>query len=225
MGLEYMKITGYLDKNFNNPIDGDPYKVMINPNSVQLNRKIQYNDQQAINSSAPSQKYKNTPSEELSFEIIIDCTGVVFSKRISMDQEIKLLKNTIYTYKGKIHRPNYVKIQWGKSLVFKGVLKTFNTTYTLFRPNGSALRAKISLNFEEYISPKKKNKKEKKRSPDITHLVEVVEGDSLPQLCSKVWETPFHYIQVAKYNNLNKFRKLKGGEELIFPPIIKSQAV
>ena len=28
------------------------------------------------------------------------------------------------------------------------------------------------------------------------------------------------YIQVAKFNNLNKFRNLSGGSQLIFPPII-----
>ncbi|MDE1206981.1 hypothetical protein [Tenacibaculum larymnensis] len=221
MGLEFLKITGYTDENFSTPVPGEPYKVMINPNSIKWNRRIQYNEQQPIDSSKPSQKYKNTPSDELSFEIVIDCTGVVFSKRIDMAKEIKALEDIVYTYNGKIHRPNYVKIQWGANLSFNSVLKKFNTTYTLFRPDGSPLRAKISLSFGEYVSEKKKKKKEKKESPDVTHLVEVIEGESLPQLCNKVWNSPNHYIQVAQYNGLNKFRKLKGGQELIFPPIIK----
>ncbi|MGG8496989.1 hypothetical protein ACQY1Q_11260 [Tenacibaculum sp. TC6] len=221
MGLEFMKITGYLDENFTNPVPGEPYKVMINPNSIKWNRKIQYNEQQPIDSSKPSQKYKNTPSDELSFEIVIDCTGVVFSKRIDMAKEIKAIEDIVYTYNGKIHRPNYVKIQWGANLSFSSVLKTFNTTYTLFRPDGSPLRAKVALSFGEYVSPKKKSKEEKKESPDVTHLVEVVEGENLPQLCTKVWNSPYYYIQVAKYNNLNKFRNLKGGQELLFPPLIK----
>lgn len=222
MGLEFMKITGYYDGDYTKPFAGDPYKVMINPNSIKWNRKIQYNEQQAIDSSKPSQKYKNTPSGDLSFEIVIDCTGVVFSKRIDMGEEMKALEKIIYTYDGKIHRPNFVKVQWGSDLVFKGVLKSFNTTYTLFRPDGSPLRAKVSLGFSEYTSPKKKCKEEKKQSPDITHLVEVVEGENLPQLSNKVWDDPFYYIQVAAYNGLNKFRNLKGGQELIFPPIVKS---
>ncbi|SEE65217.1 hypothetical protein SAMN04487765_3605 [Tenacibaculum sp. MAR_2010_89] len=221
MGLELMKITGYLDGDFNTPIPGDPYKVMINPNEIKWNRKILYNEQQPIDSSKPSQKYKNTASDELSFDIVIDCTGVVFSKRIDMATEIKTLEDIVYTYNGKIHRPNYVKIQWGNNMSFKSVLKTFNTNYTLFRPDGSPLRAKVSLSFGEYVSSKRKCKEEKKESPDITHLVEVVEGESLPQLCTKMWNSPFHYIQVANYNGLNKFRKLEGGKELIFPPIIK----
>jgi len=125
----------------------------------------------------------------------------------------------VYDYDGKIHRPNYVIVQWGSDLIFKSVLKSFNTTYTLFRPDGSPLRAKVALSFGEYVSPKKKSKEEKKESPDVTHLVEVVEGESLPQLSYKVWNSPFYYVQVAQYNGLNKFRNLKGGQQLLFPPI------
>ncbi|WP_442266828.1 CIS tube protein [Tenacibaculum sp. ZS6-P6] len=222
MGLEHMKIAGYYDGDFTNPIPGDPYKVMINPNTIKWNRKIIYNKQRPIDASKASQKYKNSGIDDLSFDIVIDCTGVVFSKRVDMATEIKTLEDIVYKYDGKIHRPNFVKVQWGSNISFKGVLKTFNTTYTLFKPDGSPLRAKVSLSFEEYVSPKKKCKVEKKESPDITHLVEVVEGESLPQLCNKVWNNPLYYVQVANYNGLNKFRNLKGGQELIFPPIIKS---
>ncbi|WP_083629274.1 CIS tube protein [Tenacibaculum agarivorans] len=219
MGLEYMKITGYYDGDFMKPIPGNPYEVMINPNSIKWNRKIHYNNQQPIGSSQASQKYKNTAIDELSFEIVIDCTGVVFPKRINMANEIKALEDIVYDYDGKIHRPNYVIVQWGSDLIFKSVLKSFNTTYTLFRPDGSPLRAKVALSFGEYVSPKKKSKEEKKESPDVTHLVEVVEGESLPQLSYKVWNSPFYYVQVAQYNGLNKFRNLKGGQQLLFPPI------
>ena len=221
MGLELMKITGYSDENFTNAISGDPYTVMMNPESIVWDRSIDYNEQQPIDSSSTSQKYKSTPSENLSFDIVIDCTGVVDPKRTDLSREIKALAAIVYKYNGKIHRPNFVKIQWGADIAFCGVLKSFNTTYTLFKPSGSPLRAKISLAFGEYISPEKRKKKDNKTSPDITHRVEVVEGESLPQLCNKIWDTPYYYIRVAEFNDLNKFRRLKGGAQLLFPPIIK----
>jgi hypothetical protein len=31
-----------------------------------------------------------------------------------------------------------------------------------------------------------------------------------------------YYIQAARYNDLNKFRHLKGGEKLVFPPLLQS---
>ncbi|PXY47383.1 hypothetical protein DMB68_06605 [Flavobacterium hydrophilum] len=216
-----MKITGYTDENFQQAFAGQPYTVMINPETIKWQRGIEYNEQQAPNTSAPSQKYKSTPVEKLNFDIVIDCTGIVDSKRVDMNQEISSLESIIYTYNGKIHRPNFVKVQWGKSLVFKGVLKSMDTSYTLFKPDGSPLRAKLSLGFSEYISPQSVEELDAKKSPDITHLISVVEGNTLPQLCEETWNDDSYYIQVAQYNELNKFRNLKGGQKLIFPPIIQ----
>ncbi len=219
--LELLKITGYTDEDFQQAFAGQPYTVMMNPESIKWQRAVDYNEQQAPNSGSPSQKYKSTPVEKLNFDITIDCTGIVDSKRIDMTQEISALESIIYTYNGNIHRPNFVKVQWGKSLVFKGVLKSMDTSYTLFKPDGSPLRAKISLAFSEYIDPSTLEKITGKKSPDITHLVPVVEGNTLPQLCQKIWNDDSFYVQVAAFNDLNKFRNLKGGEKLIFPPIIQ----
>ncbi|WP_420571500.1 hypothetical protein [Kordia sp.] len=221
MALEYMKITGYKDEDFTQAVSGDPYNLMINPESIKWSRSIEYNEQQPIDTSTTSQKYKHTPSDNLSFDIVIDCTGVVDNKRTDLNKEIEALEDIVYTYNGDIHRPNFVKIQWGSDLVFYSVLKSFDTTYTLFKPDGSPLRAKISLSFGKYVSADKRKKEDNESSPDISHMIEVVQGDSLPQLSNKVWNTPYYYVQVAQYNDLNKFRQLKGGQQLLFPPIIK----
>lgn len=219
--LELLKITGYTDAEFQKPFQGNPYSVMINPESIKWDRSIEYNNQQAPDSSSGSQKYQSTPSDKLSFDIVIDCTGIVDSKRMDLTAEIEALKNIVYTYNGDIHRPNFVKVQWGKDIVFKGVLGSFDTSYTFFRPDGSPLRAKISLAFSQYISVKTLEKKQKKASPDVSHLVTVVEGMSLPQLCQNIWNDDTNYVQVAQFNDLNKFRNLKGIEKLVFPPIIQ----
>ncbi|HWY39141.1 MAG TPA: hypothetical protein VNY73_11315, partial [Bacteroidia bacterium] len=146
---------------------------------------------------------------------------IVDKKRTSMATEIDALTKIVYTYNGDIHRPNFVKIQWGKTTTFKGVLTSLDTSYTLFRPDGSPLRAKLSLSFTQYISTKTVKKLDKQNSPDVTHLVTVVEGITLPQLCQNVWNDDEYYVQVARYNDLNKFRSLKGIDKLIFPPILQ----
>jgi len=219
--LEYLKITGYMDMFFLLP-SGSSYTVMMNPDNIKLQRGIDYNEQQAPNTSAPSQKYKSTPSAKLNFDITIDCTGIVDPTRTSMDDEIAAIEDIVYSYNGIIHRPNFVKVQWGENLVFKGVLKSMDVSYTLFKPDGNPLRAKISLAFEEYTAPMTVEELDASQSPDITHIVTVTEGNTLPQLCLKIWQDDSHYIQVAQYNNLNKFRNLSGGEKLLFPPIIQS---
>ena len=109
--LELMKITGYTDEKFTSAFSGDPYTVMINPESIKWDRSIEYNEQQPPDSSSASQKYKSTPSDKLNFDIVIDCTGVVDSKRTDMSKEIEALEKIVFTYNGDIHRPNFVKVQ------------------------------------------------------------------------------------------------------------------
>lgn len=219
--MQLMKISGYEDEEFSKPFKMKPYTVMVNPDSIKWQRGIHYDDQQAFDSSSASQKYKSTPSDKLNFDIVIDCTGIVDARRTDMASEISILETIVFKYNGEIHRPNFVKIQWGADLVFKGVLVSMDTSYTLFRPDGSALRAKISLGFSQYISSETRKKLEKQSSPDVSHFVTVEEGIALPQLCQKIWNDDSYYIQVARYNNLNKFRNLKGIQKLIFPPIIQ----
>jgi hypothetical protein len=217
--LELMKITGYTDEEFQNKFSASPYAFMINPDTIKIQKSIEYNEQQAPATSSASQKYKSTPSDKLSFEIVIDCTGIVDAKRVDMAQEIEALETIIYTYNGKIHRPNFVKVQWGQNITFNGVLDSIDISYTLFKPDGSPLRAKISLAFSQYISPKSVTMIDAPQSPDLTHIVNVTEGMSLPQLCLQTWDDDSLYIQVAQFNNLNKFRNLKGINKLIFPPV------
>jgi hypothetical protein len=219
--LALLRITGYTDENFQKAFRSKPYSVMINPESIKVQRSIEYNEQQAPDSSSASQKYKNTPSDKLNFDIVIDCTGIVDPKRTSMAAEVTALENIIYTYNGQIHRPNFVGIQWGANSIFKGVLVSFDISYTLFKPDGSPLRAKVSLGFSQYIAPSKVKMLDQQESPDVSHLVTVVEGMTLPQLCENIWNDDSYYVQVARYNNLNKFRDLKGVKTLIFPPIIQ----
>ena len=219
--LELLKITGYTDEEFQTAFEGSPYTVMINPDTVKLQRSIEYNEQQAPATSSASQKYKSTPSDKLNFDIVIDCTGIVDPTRTTMSTEITALQNIVYTYNGKIHRPNFVIIQWGQNFTFNGVLTSFDISYTLFKPDGSPLRAKISLAFSQYISPSTVTRLDAPESPDLTHIVTVVSGVTLPQLCQQVWNDQSYYIKVAKFNKLNKFRNLAGVDKLIFPPIVQ----
>jgi hypothetical protein len=221
MPLELLKITGYTDEEFSSAIPGQPYSVMINPDSLKWTRGVEYNEQQPPDTSSPSQKYKSTPTEKLSFDIVIDCTGIVDASRTDMATEIDQLETVCYTYNGEIHRPNFVKVQWGQDICFSGVLTSFDTSFTLFKPDGSPLRAKVSLSFSQYISPSTLAKLDQASSPDLTHVVNVVQSMNLPQMCEKIWNDYSYYVQVAKFNELNKFRNLKGVSRLIFPPIVQ----
>lgn len=217
--MSNMKIVAYSDEQFNDTVPGGEYELMLNPEQMQWSRQIQYNEEAPPDASATSPKYNKAQSEKLSFDVIIDCTGVVDSQRIDLPAEIKQLSKVVYDYNGEIHRPNYVIVNWGAGLGFRCVLTTFNTTYTFFKPDGTPLRAKISLEFAYYIDLKTLSMKEKKASPDMSHRVTVVDGDTLPAISNRIYRAPGHYPQIAAFNGLDKFRALRGGTVLTVPPL------
>jgi hypothetical protein len=142
-----LKIVGYADEKFTSALDGGEYEVMLNPEKLQWGRRIQDDEETASDGSAPASGSSKTLSEKLRFELDIDCTGVVDDKRVDMQAEIAQLSKVLYAYNGENHRPNYLIINWEHSLAFKCVLTSCNLSYTLFRPDGTPLRARVALEF------------------------------------------------------------------------------
>src|SRR5471032_1049755 len=124
-----MRIVAYSDEKFATKVPKGDYELMLNPDKLQWGRSIQYNEEAAVDASAPSPKYNKTHSEKLSFDVVIDCTGVIDPTRVDLPAEIAQLSKVIYDYNGDIHRPNFVIVNWGRGLAFKSVLTSFNLSY------------------------------------------------------------------------------------------------
>ena len=158
-------------------------------------------------------------------ELIIDGTGVVKPQKksatsapISVKDQIELLKNVAYTFVGTKHESPIVQLKWG-GFIFYGRVESLKFDYTLFKPSGVPLRAKVTLTFIEYQSTEEISKEAATESPDLTHIVEVKAGDTLPLLCYQIYQDCSYYSQVARINNLTNFRALKPGIKLQFPPL------
>jgi hypothetical protein len=153
MSLELLTITGYQDASFSTPTADEAYTVMINPDALHWNR-ILASDQNSVNA-----KTKPIPQVNLSFDLIIDCTGIVDPDRVNLTDEITQLEQNVYSISSSVYTPSYVKIQWGEKILFYSKLISCEVSYTLFKPDGSPLRAKISLSFGQEQAPEKTPKK------------------------------------------------------------------
>ncbi|MEI6897393.1 MAG: peptidoglycan-binding protein [Psychromonas sp.] len=208
----------------------DSYIAMLNPNSIKLTQGINYNDCESGGTGlvASTSEFSGYATETLAFDFMLDGTGVVKgtesnsegqeSKRAIVSDALSKLQSVVYNYNGDEHEPNIVNISWG-TLLFEGRLTSLSVDYTLFSSDGSPLRAKLSLAFKGYKTKKKILTQAKQQSPDLTHLIKVKAGDSLPLLCQKIYHDGSYCIEVAKYNNLLSFRHLLPGQSLYFPPL------
>ena len=128
----------------------------------------------------------------------------------------------VYNMNGDIHRPHFLQVQWGK-FIFPCILSNLDLTYTLFKPNGDPLRIKASATFLNYVAQKERVARERKKSPDLTHVRLVKGGDRLDLMTYKLYKDPNFVLQIAKANGLSTFREIRPGTELVFPPLDKTE--
>lgn len=205
-------------------VEKNKFEVMLNPSSYKHAYEIDYDDKtKAMGQVGSDTKFAGTKPEKINFDIMLDGTGVVNDgsaapKITDVKSQIKALSAIVYKYDGLDHEPNHVRVLWG-SLIFYGRLKSMTANYTLFKPNGEPLRAKVELGFTGFVSNEEESLKANRSSPDLTHVIEVKSGDTLPLLCNRVYNDPSYYLAVAEVNGIAHFRDIRPGQKLYFPPL------
>jgi hypothetical protein len=218
----------------------DTYVVQVNPSSYTLNRFLHYARHQGQGSSSSDAVYSKSEPVTLQFEFLFDGTGVVpppselgdipvvggiastlsKSKPYVVMNEIEKFNRLVHDYIGKHHRPNQLLLVWG-TLKFPCVLNTLSYRFTLFQPDGTPLRAVASCSFCESIPDAQRVLEDNASSPDLTHLRDVQEGDTLPLLADQIYGDASLYIEVARASKLVNFRRLRTATRIAFPPLDK----
>jgi len=101
-------------------------------------------------------------------------------------------------------------------------LKDLTITYTLFKPDGTPLRAKAHCVFVESMNDSLRTARERSSSPDLTHVRNLKEDDNLPLMAQRIYNEPGYYQEVAKANKLRSLRQVPVGTRIHFPPIDKT---
>lgn len=201
----------------------DSFQVMLNPSTYSHEFTIKSNKKDTLGQAAAEPKFSAVRPEGMSFELWIDGTGVVNLLvpgvgSPDVKTQVQQLKYVVYTYDGEEHSPNHIRLLWG-SLIFFGTLESLSVEYTLFKPSGEPLRAKVGLAFSGYQSKEEESLRASRSSRDLAHIVEVKAGDTLPLLCYRIYKDPAYYPDIARVNNLINFRNLVPGTRLHFPPL------
>jgi hypothetical protein len=198
------------------------FTAMLNPTDFKHQRAISYNMKKTLGQVGADTKFAAVNPDSVNFAILLDGTGAVpgvpGQAPLEVAQHIKNLNDVVYKYDGEDHEPNHVRVLWG-TLILYGRLSSMSLNYTLFKPSGDPLRAKVDLAFVGFMSTKEAELAANRSSPDISHVVEIKAGDTLPLLCNRIYGDPAYYTDVARFNGLDDFRKLRPGSRLHFPPL------
>jgi LysM repeat protein len=228
--LQKLKITSY-EKQDRQKADGTPFEVMFNPNSISVRHANKFSKLQGINTKGRTPQYSYTCSDEIKLDIVLDGTGVTDlgfdtwrgKGTASVAEQINTFMDMCFYMDGEIHEPKFLKIQWGEGVLkdFDCRLQSVDIEYSLFDKSGASLHAVLKTSFIQDIDPVKRPILEGKKSPDLSHIRVVKSGDTLPLLSKEIYGSSQYYLRLAQVNNIDDFRNLTPGQELIFPPLAK----
>lgn len=213
--LKKLKIYAYTDESFSQ-LDGS-VEVPLNPASYKHTHKTNFTKTKLTDTGGDVRKFVGIEAQSVDFDIYFDAT-LSDGPTESVPDAIAAFKEVAYAFDGEIHSPKYLKVVWGE-FQFKCRLSSLTIDYTLFAPSGTPLRAKATVSFLQYLSPKALRLLENKQSPDMTHVRTVRAGDTLPLLCHRIYGESAYYLAVARYNGLTQFRDLAPGMQIVFPPL------
>lgn len=230
--LEKLLIQSFADRKFRREDPARKFVVPINPESFTKNLKISADTQRAHGSPGAEVRYRSTAPEELRLEFVLDGTKTMenyggenkeYKSKAVHDQLEDFLK-CAYNLDGAIHRPRFLIVLWGTEINFRCVLSNLDVNYTLFEPDGSPLRAKITATFLKHKSREEQVAESKLASPDLTHYRKVEQGDRLDSLTYSIYDDPKYFLQVGLANSLTTIRQLRPGQNIYFPPFSKTEA-
>lgn len=230
--LDKMQLQAYTDEAFSNK-KGDPFTVLINPESYTIKYRVEQTESQGQGTSHPQLHFNKILAQDIHFDFVFDSSGVVvnpsllqvgvvlpFGETQDVISQIETFKQLMLYYQSETHRPNFVALKWG-TLLFKGQMTSMDIDFKLFKPDGSPIRAIARVDFRGFIEEDLRVAKENSLSPDITHERLFNADDRFDLLVDCIYQDQQYYIDVAKANGLTGFRKIATGTKLYFPPVEK----
>lgn len=116
----------------------------------------------------------------------------------------------------ELHAPPICHFIWGPFL-FQCIIERVSKKFTMFLPDGTPVRATLSVTLKEYTDVNIQIIEIDARSADLTKRRIVVEGDSLWFIASEEYGNPDDWRLIAKGNRIDNPRKLIPGNALVIP--------
>jgi hypothetical protein len=184
----------------------------FNPTEYQLQKANNFAEIAIPGLESPPIQFVRGNNEKLSVELLADTSDTLKDVREIYVNKLRNLLNI----RSESHAPPIVNFVWSRK-EFRGVVESLNVTYTLFSPEGTPLRAKLSLTLKEYRPVEIQIKERPKTSPDLEKTWIARRGDTLTSIASAVYRDAGVWRAIAEANNIQDPRRLEPGRVLKLP--------
>ena len=110
--------------------------------------------------------------------------------------------------------PARCQFQWGRLLSFNAVIKDITQRFIMFKPDGTPLRARVSVTFSQVGEQPQRQNPTSRSEPRRVRVVR--EGERLDWIAYQEYGNAAHWRHIARANDL---ADLRPGQALQLPPL------
>jgi hypothetical protein len=205
MALEKAHITN-LDS-------GEDIPVLFNPKEYIIEKKTPWTEMDVAGLDSPPVQFTLGERKRLVMELFFDTSEEKTDVRAYTEKiELLMLVNA------QEHRPPVLRFSWG-TLSFNCVLEDLVERYTLFRPDGTPLRAILKAVFKEYATAAAQLSGTRRESADHTKRLALREGENLSALAAREYGDPSKWRVIAEANGIDDPENVAAGTLVELPPL------
>jgi len=202
----------------------DVIPCLFNPTEYSVAKTNPWNSKPVIGKNVPELEFTGGGAKTLTMELFFD---VYEEKRGDVRKHIdKLWKLMAITEKTRNKttqrgRPPLCLFQWGPHWQFTAVLMSMTVRYTLFRQDGTPVRATANVTFQEAEDDSKQKKTNPTSYAEPGHRRRIVRPqDTLAAIAYEEFGDPNAWREIAELNGIEDPIHLEAGSILAIPPHI-----
>lgn len=199
----------------------DKIECLFNPTEYTITKTNDWSFDPKRGENVPKLDFKGGDSKELTLKLFFDTSLDGYDVRKETDKLCKLMevsRKLTDKNSGK-GRPPLVICQWGRVRLFKAVIKEISQQFTLFRDDGTPVRANVTVVFRQAQEEDVFRPQNPTTSGNYGHKRWVVkEGDTIDLIAFSEYEDSAMWRYIADINGLRNPGKLKPGQVLVIAP-------
>jgi hypothetical protein len=205
-----------------NTVTGEKTPVQFNPEEYTHNREINYAQAPIPGLSAPILQFVNGNMQTLEMELFLDSyeehrVGSTLVNAAQSDVRVLASRITgLMAIQPQTHAPPVLLFTWAK-LAFTCVLARASQRFVMFLPDGTPVRARLNVTFNEYRNADLEAKEVKRETSDFSKHYVVAEAQTLSSIAGHEYGDPRLWRVIAIANQLQHARDLPPGTRLLLP--------
>lgn len=205
--------------------DNGRLEVLFNPTDYSIDRDTTFAEVAIPGLDSPVIQYVRGNGDKMTFELFLDITDTMQDGQVVTGDSVRELfvdpLEQLLLKHPELHAPPPVMVLWGNEVVMESAVATsLSVKYTLFDTSGRPVRATASLSLREYRTATAQLATTRENSPDVSSLVIVREGDTLPAIAFRAYGDAAQWRPIADANPDVDPLALVPGQGLVVPPIM-----